>query len=87
MDELRESLKNKEVQTVNFSETSKANNVFAQMFEITPNNMTKLDVIDFGTFPSGDVDKPDVHVFFVGKIYLDSFGRHTYVNLFTLVFE
>jgi hypothetical protein len=46
--------------------------------------MSKLDVIDFGSFP---FENGDAHAFFVGKVYLDGLGRHTFINLFTIVFE
>jgi len=84
--ELKESLSNKDFETIYFSETSRINNIFCQFFEITGYNIKKLDVIDFGSFPSEERDE-DFHVFFVGKIYVDKFGRSTYINIFTLIFE
>lgn len=71
--------------TVNFTETSKENNVFGQFFEIARGGtMTKLDVVDFGEFESSEGTK---HVFYVGKVFLDSFGANTFINMFTLIFE
>ncbi len=84
LDELKKDLKRKEFHNIEFSETSRLNNIFAQFFEITPNEIKKLDVIDFGSFPSEDGDE---HIFFVGKIYIDSLNRSTFINLFTLVFS
>jgi len=84
--ELKEGLLNKDFETIYFSESSRQNNVFCQFFEITGNNIKKLDVIDFGSFPS-ETGGEDFHVFFVGKIYVDKFGRSTYINIFTLIFE
>jgi hypothetical protein len=71
--------------TVEFSETSKQNNLFCQFYESADGVMTKLDVVDFGEFagPEGSTR----HVFFAGKVFKDSTGSHTFVNLFTLVFE
>lgn len=84
LEELLEDLEGKDYQTIDFTETSRSNNLFAQFFEITTNEIKKLDVIDFGSFPTED---GDVHVFFVGKVYVDSLQRSTFINLFTLVFS
>jgi len=73
-------------ETVRFVETSKANNLLCQFFEVTNRELTKLDVIDFGKFPP-DSDGVVRHVFFVGKVFIDSVGSTTYCNMFTLVFE
>ena len=85
IEELNDSLKSREFETIYFSETSRFNNIFCQFFEITGNDIKKLDVIDFGSFPSESGE--DFHVFFVGKIFVDRFGRSTYINIFTLIFE
>ena len=69
-----------------FKETSMANNLIAQVFEVGDTNLEKLSIIDFGEF-SGDGDDSSLHVFFVGRIRPDENGCHTYINLFTLVFE
>lgn len=83
--ELDELERNGYMNTIYFTETSTQGNIFAQFFESSQNELSKLDVIDFGTFP---VDNGrDRHVFFVGKIYNDDNGVDTYINLFTLVFE
>lgn len=84
---LKQQLTGLEVETIEFTETSRPNNLFGQFFEIRNKDVLKLDVIDFGTFPSEDPAFPDPHVFFVGKVFIDSVGRHTFVNMFTLVFE
>ena len=71
--------------TVNFTETSRENNVFGQFFEVARGGvMTKLDVVDFGEFETSEGTK---HVFYVGKVFIDSLGAQTFVNMFTLVFE
>jgi len=71
--------------TIYFTETSKQSNIFAQFFESSQNELSKLDVIDFGTFPVEN--GRDRHVFFAGKIYGDDNGVDTYINLFTIIFE
>lgn len=75
-------------QKVTFLETSLQNNLVCQMFEVAGNSMTKLDVIDFGDFiVPKDIDHPTRRVFFVGKVFTNSFGVSTFVNMFTLVFS
>lgn len=74
--------------TITFFETSKQNNLVCQFFEASKNSLSKLDVIDFGLFTSPtDLVYPTKHVFFVGKVFIDSTGTSTFVNLFTLVFK
>lgn len=73
-------------ETIRFVETSRTNNLLCQMFEMTDRELTKLDVIDFGKFPPDDQGRVQ-HVFFVGKVFIDSMGATTYCNMFTLVFE
>jgi hypothetical protein len=85
IEELKKSLLYKDFETIYFSESSRFNNIFCQFFEITGNDIKKLDVIDFGLFPSAEGD--DFHVFFVGKIFVDNLNRSTFINLFTLIFE
>ena len=86
IEELNDDLKGFEKKTIYFTETSTQNNLFCQFFEVGGNVMSKLDVIDFGTFQNKDSILP-VHVFYVGKVFTDDFGAHTFVNMFTLVFE
>lgn len=70
---------------VYFTETSKESNIFGQFFETSQNEMSKLDVIDFGSFPvPGGRDQ---HVFFVGKVFEDDNGASTFISLFVLVFS
>jgi hypothetical protein len=73
---------------VNFTKTSKLSNLMCQFFEtggVIDTRLKKLDIIDFGMFvlEEGSVK----HVFFAGKIFIDSVGQPTFVNLFTLIFE
>lgn len=75
-------------ETVTFYQTSKQNNLVGQFFEVSGDTIIKLDVIDFGEFSvPNDQENPTRHVFFVGKVFLDSTGTSTFVNMFTLVFS
>jgi hypothetical protein len=74
------------LQNITFTETSRANNLFGQFFEVSEGQITKLDVIDFGDFP-GTAQNSTRHVFFLGKIFTDSNGCTTFVNMFTMIFE
>jgi len=72
-----------------FSETSEDNNIVMQMFETNDQKLKfkKLDVIDFGEFSTQHSKRPNKHIFFAGKVFLDSFDVPTYVNLFTIVLD
>lgn len=71
---------------VSFQETTEENNIFSQVFEISGGRVTKLDIIDFGTFPSQE-NESDKHVFFAGKLFTDDRGVRSFVRIFTIVFE
>lgn len=86
-DELKDSLSRKEQQTIEFARTTLRSNVVCQIFEMRQDQLLKLDVIDFGEVSTTDTDFPDKRIFFVGKVFVDSFGAQTFVNLFTLIFE
>ena len=86
-EELERDLSILEEHSINFTETSAANNIVAQFFEKRTDGLRKLDAIDFGEFVTADSDFPNKHVFFLGKLFIDSFGAHTFVNMFTLIFE
>lgn len=85
--ELERDLSVLEEHVISFTETSAQNNLIAQFFEKRVDGLTKLDAIDFGEFSTQDPDFPDKHVFFIGKLFIDGFGAHTFVNLFTLIFD
>lgn len=70
--------------TVRFDPTSKDNNLICQVFEQGFDAIKKLDVIDFGLHQTNN---SNVHVFFVGKLLIDDSNTHTFVHIFTLVFE
>lgn len=74
------------VQTIKFDPTSNTNNLHCQLFEISDNQLKKLDIIDFGNVRlkgDGTVQR----MFFAGKVFADDYGNHTFVNLFTMYFE
>jgi hypothetical protein len=73
--------------TIIIDPTSRDNNVMCQMFEAKHDTLSKLDVIDYGTFSTGDHNAPVARVFFAGRVVTDDNGTHTFVHLFTLVFE
>jgi hypothetical protein len=70
--------------SIRFLSTSKNNRIFSQFFEKSNSSISKLDVIDFGVFEENSVRK---HIFFVGKLYKDSTGSDTFVNMFTLIWK
>jgi hypothetical protein len=87
IDELEEKLKTKQAARFRFSETSRDNNIVMQFVEVGEGKISKLAMIDFGEFPNEDPYSPGKHVFFVGKIFPDGTGMHTYINIFTVVLE
>lgn len=79
----------RQFKTVYFKETSDNNNLVMQIFEDSPGSkMTKLDIIDAGSFhdPNSSI-YPEKRVFFVGKVYFDDFKTPTFINIFTIIFE
>lgn len=86
------------VEDVSFTKTSRANRLFSQFFEVAATGITKLDVIDFGSFQTKATTEQltetdevkqytNKHIYFVGKVYTDSRGSQTFVNMFTLIFS
>jgi len=70
-----------------FEETSRENNVLIQPIEFRKDGIKKLAIVDFGEFQDGDPESPGKRVFFVGKIYADSQGNSTYINIFTVIMD
>lgn len=72
-----------------FNDTSRENNLIAQIFEFnnTEDSIEKLSIIDYGEFSDNDPESPGFHVYFIGKIRKDELGCQTFINLFTVVFE
>lgn len=75
--------------TIYFDPTSRDNNLVAQMFEIAPDKVSKLDVIDYGKVNNNSSNPfaDTHHIFFIGKALEDSTGATNFIHLFTLVFE
>ena len=84
-EEVEEMLEGKDYQEVNFEETSEMNNIIGQIFEQSGNSLEKLAVIDLGSFSREGYIYP--HLLFAGKLFRDSKGCLTFVNIFTLLFE
>jgi len=76
-------------EVINFLDTSEENNLVMQLFEVDDIRLKfkKLDVIDFGEIMTRDSRRPDKHIFFAGKVYLDSFNVPTFVNIFTIILD
>ena len=85
--ELEADLQGKEKISVEFSETSQTNNIICQIFELKNQELIKLDIIDFGDFPSINPNSTNKHIYFVGRVFEDGYGTKTFVNLFTLIYE
>ena len=50
--------------------------------------LTKLDVIDFGIVSdNNDSLHPGKHIFFVGKIFINSIGLPAFVSLFVIIMD
>jgi hypothetical protein len=73
--------------SLKFDPTTRYNNLMCQVFEQKTNELKKLDVLNFGKFIVSDQENPERQVFFVGKVFEDDFGTHTFVKLFTLIFR
>ena len=87
IDQIDQKLLQREKVEVTFPVSSRDNNNFMQIFEISNGMMQKLDVIDFGDFDTTDPEHPVKQLFFVGKVFINSTGNGTYVNQFTIVFD
>lgn len=80
----------KERVSVFFRPTSSTNNIIMQMFEVDSrgSRLKKLDVIHYGEFnTSNQKNHPRKNVFFAGKIFINSIGLPTFVNLFTIIMD
>ena len=84
---LMSKLAGKDYVEFDFEETSRENNILVQPIEFRNDGIKKLAIIDFGEFQDGDPESPGKRVFFVGKIYVDSDGNSTYINIFTVIMD
>ena len=87
IDELEDSLKDKESFTINFSKTSRDNNLVIQFFEQDSGSIEKLAVVDFGSFEDEDPLSQGKRVLYIGKIKNDSKGANTFLCIFTIVID
>jgi len=81
---------NKQVETITFNKTSTENNLLIQIYEDSAGaKMTKLDVVDAGVFndPVDPNNRIQKRVFYVGKIYFDTYQVPTFINIFTLIMD
>jgi hypothetical protein len=84
-EEMALAARERRVRTVMFDPAPRTNNIHLQFFEQTYESMSKLDVLDFGTYR--DTDGTPVRVLFVGKVYWDDYDSETFVRLFTVTLE
>ena len=57
------------------------------LFTLTNNELKDISEEDFRRAQDRGQSVATKHVFFVGKLYVDSQGSHTFINVFTLIFE
>ena len=82
--DLAESESNGFKKSFKFGPTSIKNMLVTQFFELSKEELRKLDVIEYGSYKyQGSIRQ----VFFIGKVLVDEYGSDTFVRLFTLVFE
>ena len=84
-DQVLSKLKEQQFVKLSFSNTRTINDLLGQIFEVNGDKLSKLALIDGGTYPVNGVVNP--HVYYAGKLYRDTRGALTFANLFTLVFE
>jgi len=80
----------KQFKEINFLKTSTDNNLLIQMYEDGIGaSFKKLDIIDAGIFedPFDAENRFEKQVFYVGKIFFDSFNAPTFINIFTIIMD
>ena len=87
LDELEQTLVDKQKVEFQFSETSRSNNLVVQFFEQDTGGVEKLSVVDFGEFEDDDPNSPGKRVLYVGKVLRDGFGAETFLCIFTVVID
>ena len=85
--DLSAEIEGKPEATFTFTNTSKSNNFVSQIFHVTSGEMVKLDIIDFGEFVTDSEARTNKQVYFVGKVYQNSRGISSFVNIFTIIFD
>jgi hypothetical protein len=89
-EDIKNEVEDCEYKTVYFDPTSTDNNLVIQIFEITNDKASKLDVIDYGkvnNISQNSLSNTTNHIFFVGKIVVDESEQQCFINLFTLIFS
>lgn len=88
LQELMQGLSNRESIDIEFTETSRDNNLLIQPFEFVKDiGIRKLCIVDYGEFPDEDVTSPGKRVFYVGKLFKDSNDFDTFINIFTVIMD
>lgn len=80
----------KQSHEINFLKTSEDNNLLIQVYEDGLGAaFQKLDIIDAGIFedPLDKENRFNKQVFYVGKIFFDSFNAPTFINIFTIIMD
>lgn len=79
--------KNGYVKNITFDPTSRSNNLFMQAFEISNNDMSKLDIIDFNALSESKLSNSKSQIFFIGKLVEKPItGTFVFIHLFTMIF-
>lgn len=86
-EDIMNSVKGRASCEIRFTDTSRDNNLVAQVFEFSRDGVEKLSLVDAGEFEDGDPLSPGKHVYYAGKIIRDSTGAETFFNIFTIVFD
>ncbi len=85
-----ETFISREYARINFTNSHGASNIIAQVFEEDPTEGTvkKLDIVDAGMFlDETDPERPEKHVFYLGKIMFDSYNVPSFINIFTMIMD
>ena len=70
---------------VYFRERTPDNNIVMQPFEFTSNGISKLSIIDGGSYKNRSRERRQIY--YLGKLVTDSKDTTVFVHLFTLVFR
>jgi hypothetical protein len=85
--EIEDQIYSSQNQKFTFSKLTKFNEVCMQFFESSSSGLEKLDIIKYGELQQRTESGAQRNLYFVGKVYDDSFGNATFVNLFDVVLE
>jgi len=85
--EIEEQIFSSQSQKFTFSKLTKFNEVCIQLFESSSSGLEKLDIIKYGELQQRTEGGAQRNLYFVGKVYDDSFGNATFVNIFDVVLE